>query len=355
MASSRIFIKGLPPTFTESDLKAHFSKWVITDAKLYPGRRIAFVGLKTPEDAQKAVKYFNKTFIKMSRIGVELARPVQDPHSGTTNGTAPTARKGSGQHDLPSAENVLKRKREGTNEDQQDPKLKEFLNVMKPKSKRKALEDTGADLQTEANAISNEEPTVATAASESDSEYEAVPQKVKRARKEAEPVVAETEGLPALVLGTSANAELEPEPAEPAEPNEDAGEGGRPTVSDSDWARSRTSRLLGLLDDEEEDATAKPVDEHASVSSDDEQEPEKGAAKEIHVPEAENGIPTPSLDNGAEDVADPVAEAHSEHTGTMRLFVRNLSYDVKEEDLESEFESYGNLEEVGCNSLLRLS
>jgi multiple RNA-binding domain-containing protein 1 len=30
----------------------------------------------------------------------------------------------------------------------------------------------------------------------------------------------------------------------------------------------------------------------------------------------------------------------------MRLFVRNLPYDVKQEDLESEFASYGNVEEV---------
>jgi len=35
------------------------------------------VGYKSPEDAAKAVKYFNKSFIRMSRIGVEIARPVR--------------------------------------------------------------------------------------------------------------------------------------------------------------------------------------------------------------------------------------------------------------------------------------
>lgn len=77
MASSRIFVKGLPPAITEDDFKKHFSgKWEVTDAKLMSDRRIGFIGYKTPEDATNAVKYFNKTFIRMSKIDVEVARPV---------------------------------------------------------------------------------------------------------------------------------------------------------------------------------------------------------------------------------------------------------------------------------------
>lgn len=77
MASSRIFIKGLPPTISEDEFKRHFAaKCPITDAKLISHRRIGYVGYKSPEEAAKAVKYFNKTFIRMSKIGVEVARPV---------------------------------------------------------------------------------------------------------------------------------------------------------------------------------------------------------------------------------------------------------------------------------------
>jgi multiple RNA-binding domain-containing protein 1 len=77
MASSRIFIKGLPPTSSEEEFKKHFSvKSAITDAKLIPHRRIGYVGYRTPEDAANAVKYFNRSFIRMSKIGVEIARPV---------------------------------------------------------------------------------------------------------------------------------------------------------------------------------------------------------------------------------------------------------------------------------------
>lgn len=77
MASSRVFIKNLPPTISEDDFKKHFSATsAITDAKLIPHRRIGYIGYKTPEDAAKAVKYFNRSFIRMSKIAVEIARPV---------------------------------------------------------------------------------------------------------------------------------------------------------------------------------------------------------------------------------------------------------------------------------------
>lgn len=63
---------------TEDDFKKHFgAKYAVTDSKLFPQRRIGYIGYKTPEDAEKAVKYFHRTFIRMSKIGVELARPVR--------------------------------------------------------------------------------------------------------------------------------------------------------------------------------------------------------------------------------------------------------------------------------------
>jgi multiple RNA-binding domain-containing protein 1 len=74
--SSRIFVRGLPPKFTEDDVRKHFGKFNVTDVKFFPHRRIGYVGYKTPEEATQAVKYFNKTFIRQSKIFVETARPV---------------------------------------------------------------------------------------------------------------------------------------------------------------------------------------------------------------------------------------------------------------------------------------
>ena len=82
MEPSRIFIRGLPPNLSTEEFKKHFSKtFTVTDAKLIPHRRIGYVGYKDSTDAAKAVKYFNKSYIRMSRIGVELARPVRIRHS----------------------------------------------------------------------------------------------------------------------------------------------------------------------------------------------------------------------------------------------------------------------------------
>lgn len=76
MDSSRIFVRGLPPNFTEGDVRKHFAKFPVTDVKHFPARRIGYVGYKTPQDAAKAIKYFNKSFIRMTKIHVETARPV---------------------------------------------------------------------------------------------------------------------------------------------------------------------------------------------------------------------------------------------------------------------------------------
>lgn len=78
MTSSRIFVKGLPPSITEAEFRKHFSAGnrEITDVKLIPQRRIGYVGYKTPEVASKAIKYFNRSYVRMSKISVESARPV---------------------------------------------------------------------------------------------------------------------------------------------------------------------------------------------------------------------------------------------------------------------------------------
>ena len=80
MNSSRIFVRGLPPNLTVEEFRKHFARQSdITDSKFISHRRIGYVGYKSHDEAAKAVKYFNKSFIRMSRIIVELARPVRFP------------------------------------------------------------------------------------------------------------------------------------------------------------------------------------------------------------------------------------------------------------------------------------
>ena len=81
MDSSRIFVRGLPPNITPQDFQHHFSKdSAVTDIRLISNRRIGYVGYRSPADAATAVRYHNKSFMRMSRISVELARPVRLIH-----------------------------------------------------------------------------------------------------------------------------------------------------------------------------------------------------------------------------------------------------------------------------------
>lgn len=76
--TTRIFVSGLPPNFTNDQLASHFrSQFKVTDAHVFADRRIGFVGFTDTASAQNAVKHFNRSYIRMSKIAVELARPVE--------------------------------------------------------------------------------------------------------------------------------------------------------------------------------------------------------------------------------------------------------------------------------------
>ncbi|KAI7556843.1 RNA-binding domain-containing protein [Hortaea werneckii] len=348
VASSRIFVKGLPPTFSDAEFRKHFGQndREITDAKIFPNRRIGYVGYRTPEDAQKAVKYFNKTFIRMSRIGVELARPIQDSKNVKPKGSAPTARRLSVEDaqnpEDTSADQGAKRKRDSDSKHEQDPKLKEFLDAYKPKSKKKAWEADEPEAE-EATATAQ----VADGAFEgfSDDDYEEVPK--KKQRRESNEVVSKD---PLQVDEPNDNMMQQDVPGQ-AEDSQAAVD--QPSyqngMSDADWARSRTSRLLGLLDDDEEEDGQAAASAQRPTSSSSEHENENASKRSIGPAankEVDSPLPTPpsETDGGA------IAISHSAEAegvrSSMRLFVRNLSYNVRREDLMAEFESFGHLEEV---------
>lgn len=75
---TRVFVSGLPPNFTSNQLGAHFAgRYQITDATVIPDRRIGFVGFRNYTLAKSAINYFDKTYIRMSKISVQMAKPVR--------------------------------------------------------------------------------------------------------------------------------------------------------------------------------------------------------------------------------------------------------------------------------------
>ena len=79
---SRLIVKNLPAYLTQDGLRAHFAATdgpggTITDAtvRLKPdgtSRRFGFVGYKTEEEARRAQRWFDKTYVRASRIAVEV-------------------------------------------------------------------------------------------------------------------------------------------------------------------------------------------------------------------------------------------------------------------------------------------
>ena len=79
---SRLIVKNLPAYLTQDRLRKYFEApdgpgGTLTDVKLVSrpdgtSRRFGFVGYKTPQEAQRAQKWFNRTFVDSSRIAVDI-------------------------------------------------------------------------------------------------------------------------------------------------------------------------------------------------------------------------------------------------------------------------------------------
>ncbi|MGI4851970.1 MAG: hypothetical protein ACRYGR_08520 [Janthinobacterium lividum] len=281
---TRVFITGLPPNLTSEDLRKHFAtRYQITDAHVLPGRRIGFVGLKDHEDAQKAIKYFNKTFIRMSKINVEPARPIDierrdgqqarpsskrnfarssnDDSSNAWNATGSNTAAPSA-----SATNGLKRKR-GQEEGQSDDRQHQWTTTAAPE---------------------NEQGSENREVQESDFE------------KPLQEVAGSTHN-PATI---DTESEVPLESVAPAD--------------DDDWLRSKTSRLLDLVEEKEPAVTVQP--DHPKQTK---QTLSADIAQELE----------------SEDPADESKAVHDSSTPfpSKRLFVRNLPFTTEASDLRKAF------------------
>ncbi|KAI1209744.1 RNA-binding domain-containing protein [Annulohypoxylon truncatum] len=352
MDSSRIFVKGLPPNLNEADLRKHFaSKGHITDVKLIPHRRIGYVGYKDSREASAAVKYFNRTFVRMSKITVELAKPIADPslskakerRSGLKASTEISrATKQSSESEV-TTDNAKKRKRDAL--DESDPKLQEYLNVMQPaKASASTIHGIGAEPTDEPPA---KYAALAVDEGGSDDEYEVVPSRRKKSQtsesmNQSKSVVDGVDNQP-----HEEAEEAEDPPIEqtlPDAPISTEAATHVPAATDDDWLRLRTNRLLDLVDDEDVVPTAASSANPSSKSPN--QEQEQPEVIDATVDEDRD------MDDRSQhsEPDEPIAESKDDDIDTVRktkrLFARNLPYSATEDDLRSYFERYGVVEEV---------
>lgn len=212
---------------------------------------------------------------------------------------------------------------------------------MQPASKSKtwANEDLSSFGQS-ATAAAQQAVAVADAG-ESDDEYEVIPVKQGKSKSSQTEAVAAVAAVAAVV----ANEDVGMEGAGGEREARTAGEmsDAPGLVSDADWLRSKTSRLLDLTDD---------VDSHlakATASASIAAQP----ATQI-TQEKWNGIDEP-IDEGEDtrpeeehkEIGTTEEEAAIETISKSgRLFLRNLSYSTTEGDLREYFAEHGELEEV---------
>lgn len=333
MDSSRLFVKNLPPTINEADFGKHFTTGgrEVTDIKLIAKRRIGYVGYKTAEDAAKAVKFFNKSYIRMSRISVEIARPIAGPSLPTAHKVQRASNKLPTPEPEPKAKQAgddssnKKRKREHL--DEADPKLREYLDVMgqgqTSSSKLEGIMGQPVGVIVDVPMVNVEE--------ESDGEYETIPAPKPKRAKEEVPA--------ALPVGSAAEPAAVDAPQSVAE---DAG--AAPEIvdaTDDDWLRSRTNRLLDLVEPDDLDLTRIPV---------------RGAPVTQPTKPAESGdfdtdrvqVELDSVHDLAPDQAEDNSVAEQIRC-TSRLFIRNLPFKVTEAELRQHFAKYGEIEEVSPN------
>ncbi|OJJ47802.1 hypothetical protein ASPZODRAFT_151243 [Penicilliopsis zonata CBS 506.65] len=332
MENTRVFVSGLPPTFSNEQLRKHFaSRYQVTDAHVLSKRRIGFVGFKSPEVAQQAANYFNRTYVKMSKISVEIARPVDSTPVG-------------GSDDKNTSQgNSLKRKRDGKNAEA-DPKLQEYLSVMQHSSKTKTWaneEQLPRALPQKDSAVGAEPMEVdSTPAVSNDTQRKKAKVEVPDASQRSSTVPAreprheesKTENVDRVeVVDQSDDVMVQDESA--------AAKASEEPITDSDWLRSKTSRLLGLLDDEEQAEFGSAAQNQVSAPA--EVRPETQSDDE---PLAEQKKDT-MVDDEAK--SQPVVDTNVENILiSARLFVRNLSYDASEADLLPVFEPFGKIEEI---------
>ncbi|KAL1937937.1 hypothetical protein VTO73DRAFT_12687 [Trametes versicolor] len=140
---SRLIVKNLPAYLTQERLRKYFESsdgpgGTLTDVKLMlkrdgTSRCFGFIGYKSSQEAERAQKWFNRTFVDSSRIMVDIVEgaknaPAPRPNKRPRLGPSP------GEVDEPKVakKSSSKDKSQGAG----DALATEFLQVMQPRSQK---------------------------------------------------------------------------------------------------------------------------------------------------------------------------------------------------------------------------
>lgn len=173
-----------------------------------------------------------------------------------------------------------------------------------------------------------------------DEEYEEVLGRPKKPRKSELPTSPDQQANSHVELDTDGTQIT-------AAPEVLTGRENLPASSDEEWLRSRTSRLLGLVDDADAFAARGPSAIHLDAQEQATFLPEQpnyrqDSPKNLHDTDA-------SRDAQSLKMKPEVGDHGADVASSKRLFVRNLPYSLANDDLRKHFEDRGHnlIEEVG--------
>ncbi|KAI3864260.1 hypothetical protein MKX03_006093 [Papaver bracteatum] len=296
-------------------------------------RQFAFIGFRTEQQAEEALKYFNNSYMDTSRITCEIAHKVGDAniprpwsrHSATKKETVDESKKSGG---VKSSSNKRELKKNKKDLEVDDPQLREFLEVMQPRSKTKLW---GNDTLGSTLVDQNAKGVVEKASSDKLNKKRSDPSKVKLDKHDKK------ENGPS---DDSANKETLDLPK-----TED--------ISDMDYFKSKVKKDWSDSDSdsssgsESEDGpnndaetgrivyAEEPSDDHNREASQENMEEEEGS------PGGSDG----EID-GTDNPSSVLDDAKKQILEAGRLFVRNLPYTASEEDLTEIFSKFGDISEV---------
>lgn len=163
--SSRIMVKNIPKEITEKELKEHFSKkGVITDVKIMKkengqSRKFAFIGLKSEQEANETIKYFNETFLWTCKIIVEQAKAQNDPSlnkSFSNKALINSNNKNSKNKTKNGKQDEFEEKAKLADENSKENKIKKIMEIAAQISTKSKFDAINLQMQKEAEQTINQ-------------------------------------------------------------------------------------------------------------------------------------------------------------------------------------------------------
>ncbi|KAF5205644.1 Multiple rna-binding domain-containing protein, partial [Thalictrum thalictroides] len=320
---SRICVKNLPKYVGEDRIREFFSqKGEVTDVKLIrntedgKSRQFGFVGFRTEGEAESAIKYFNNSYLDTSRINCELARRIGDPntprpwskYSAKKQEAAIGEKKESASgKSLSLSESKGELKKSKKSVDGSDPKLEEFLQVMKPRTRSKLwANDTVGNHMDE-----NGESSLKETESQTSKKQSVLKQDIS---DEKESEFIETHSA-----------------KKPHNPARDE------VISDVDYFKSRVKKQWSDSDSDSDPENDKDAPSETWVN----ENVHEVVVEDVHDEHKED--PSQAIDEEEEPIEKDEREQVLE---TGRLFVRNLPYTATEDDLTELFQTFDHLSQV---------